>query len=72
METLGIDHKGSVEYRLQIPFIKVGSPCKATTAFDHRGGWGHTPSQQSALKPFITLEKMEYTFKKTKEGLAEY
>ncbi len=72
MTTKGMDNRGSVVYTLEVPFVQVSDSCKAFTAFDHRGGWGHK----------ITLSSVEHIFKEknnlaikeisTPEGLQEF
>jgi hypothetical protein len=68
-----------VEYTVFIPLIRV-SKQQATTAFDHCGGWGHTPAlkerKKSLLhgsKKIVKNNRLEISKKfKTPEGLEEY
>lgn len=77
METLGMDNKGEVLYRLEIPLIRVQSPCEAFTSFDHVGGWGHAPElakrkRELASALLIGDQLQVSTLMKTPEGLEEY
>jgi hypothetical protein len=72
MTTQGMDGKGDVTYSLVIPFVKVADSCQAFTAFDHRGGWGHTPKIATIIDHFSNAKGLEYQFAETPEGLTEY
>lgn len=72
MKTEGLDHTGDVLYELSIPFMSVSDSCLATTAFDHRGGWGHSITEKSVLNTFKSKRKLEYKELKTPEGLQEF
>jgi hypothetical protein len=68
---------GEVRYYLYIPIIAVNQKCDAYTAFDHVGGWNHTPALsqrkaqlKDALLPDHQLDISD--LKTTKEGLQEY
>jgi hypothetical protein len=76
MRTKGMG-SGNVTYTLSIPFIAVKEECKASTAFDHVGGWNHTPnlSQRKAQLQGVLLPNQQLdisALKTTKEGLQEY
>lgn len=72
------DKDDYVEYVVSIPFVQVKDAAHAMTAFDHSGGWGHTPElkkrKQQLLKGGIVKDGKLYVspLKKTPEGLEEY
>lgn len=79
MTTKGMgDSDDYVEYSVSIPFVQVKDAAHAMTAFDHSGGWGHTPElkkrKQQLLKGGIVKDGKLYVspLKKTPEGLEEY
>jgi hypothetical protein len=79
MTTKGMgDGDDYVEYSVSIPFVRVKDKAHAMTAFDHSGGWGHTPAlkerKQQLLKGGIVKDGRLYVspLKKTPEGLEEY
>lgn len=79
MTTKGMgDGDDYVEYVVSIPFVHVKDVAHAMTAFDHSGGWGHTPElnkrKQQLLKGGIVKDGKLYVspLKKTPEGLEEY
>lgn len=79
MTTKGMgDGDDYVEYSVSIPFVQVKNKANAMTAFDHSGGWGHTPElnkrKQQLLKGGIVKDGKLYVspLKKTPEGLEEY
>lgn len=69
-----------VEYTLEIPFKRVETKCEAMTAFDHSGGWNHSPAIKERKKVLLNKErttsvngKLEISkLQATKEGLQEY
>jgi hypothetical protein len=72
MSTKGMDHRGDVVYTLHIPLVLAKDSCKASTSFDHRGGWCHTPNKEKVLKQFKAVKGLDYVFTSTPEGLTEY
>ncbi len=76
MSTKGMG-TGKVRYRLEIPFQRVQDSCEAATAFDHAGGWGHTPElkwrKKELLPALLPNDKLDISLlKTTREGLQEY
>ncbi|WP_299103378.1 hypothetical protein [uncultured Winogradskyella sp.] len=68
---------GFVSYSLTIPFLSVTNKCDAYTAFDHVGGWNHTPAlaQRKAQLKNVVLAGRHLNIselKTTKQGLQEY
>ncbi|MFK8036958.1 MAG: hypothetical protein AB8B74_01610 [Crocinitomicaceae bacterium] len=72
MTTKDMDNKGEVIYTLNIPFVRVLDSCLATTAFDHRGGWGHKISEKSVKRSFMNKKQLDYKEHTTPEGLQEF
>jgi hypothetical protein len=79
MTTRGMgDGDDFVVYSVTIPFVRVKTARQAMTAFDHSGGWGHTPDlaerKRTLLKGRIVKNRKLYIspLKKTPEGLQEY
>jgi hypothetical protein len=72
MSTKGMDNRGDVVYTLHIPLVLAKDSCEASTSFDHRGGWGHTPNKEKVLKQFKAVKGLDYVFTSTPEGLTEY
>ncbi len=73
------NNTGQVEFKVDIPFIRVNNACAAYTSFDHRGGWGHGEGSKlddlkeelgKAPTPGTSLDISD--IKKTPEGLVEY
>ncbi|HPK10895.1 MAG TPA: hypothetical protein PK246_11215 [Saprospiraceae bacterium] len=76
MSTQGMG-SGIVEYSLEIPFLRVLSPCEAYTSFDHVGGWNHVPElakrKQQLKNALLNGENLNISeLKVTEEGLQEY
>ncbi len=76
MSTKGMG-SGSVVYKLDIPFKRVGEKCDAYTSFDHVGGWDHSPAlseRKKQLKSALLIgESLDISeLKATREGLQEY
>lgn len=80
MKTEGMGEEGNfVKVTIAIPFKRVPKE-QATTAFDHSGGWGHTPELKK--RKFTLLHSPNKIVKnyrlqvsrlmKTPEGLQEY
>ncbi|WP_400077938.1 hypothetical protein [Winogradskyella sp. R77965] len=68
---------GEVTYTLSIPFVIVNDKCEAYTAFDHVGGWNHTPalSQRKTQLKSVLMQGHQLDIsdlKTTPEGLQEY
>ncbi len=81
MSTKGMnDGDNFVIYELSIPFKRVQYKCDAMTAFDHCGGWGHSPAIEKRKAGFVERGKTVMVdnildiseLKTTKEGLQEY
>lgn len=80
MSTEGMNGDSNyVEYRVYIPFKRVPKR-QAMTAFDHCGGWGHTPEIRKRKRDLLSspnkIVKNQTLWisklYKTKEGLQEY
>jgi len=77
MTTQGMDGKGEVIYRLEIPLVRVQHPCDAFTSFDHVGGWGHIPElakrKKELASALLTGDQLQISaLMTTPEGLQEY
>ncbi|GAB5417778.1 MAG: hypothetical protein Crog4KO_24730 [Crocinitomicaceae bacterium] len=76
MRTSGMG-TGNVTYQILIPLERVYEECEAKTAFDHSGGWGHSPDLKRRKKELSTAllpnDKLDISpLKITSEGLQEY
>ena len=61
---------------LEKTFKRVKNPCKASTGFDHSGGWGHDPEieiRKKDLSGIAVCEELEISpLIKTPENFQEY
>lgn len=72
MSTKDMDGLDDVVYEVNIPFIEVPNACDAFTAFDHRGGWGHSKKERGVRKEFAKEKDVRIIEKSTEEGLQEF